>query len=52
MCYSTKDRKLREYNQGDSCDIIVNQPYMVNEIKFNANLNRRFKDALSLSGNP
>ena len=25
---------------------------MVNEIKFNANLNKRFKDALNLSGNP
>ncbi len=23
-CYSTKERKLSEYNLGDSCDIVVN----------------------------
>jgi hypothetical protein len=51
-CYSTAVRQLREYSPGEACDIVVNQPYMINEIKFNANLNKRFADALVLSGNP
>ena len=51
-CYTTKDKKLREFHAGDFCDLVINQPYMINEIKFNANLNKRFKDALNLSGNP
>lgn len=37
---------------GQKCDVIVNQPFMVNEIKFNANLNKRFQEALSYSKSP
>ena len=49
-CFDQSTSKLYEnYLSGQQCDVIVNQPFMVNEIKFNANLNKRFSEALGYS---